>query len=144
MKKGFTLVEFLVSFAIVALVAGISVTYLRQAGPGSILRAGALDLATDLRYASELAVSTQVRQEVRFNNPSASSYTIVALSIPEQIVKTIQLDSSLTFGSITLPSNTAEFNSIGSVFAPGTVILQHQNGMQKTIDIRPSGYVQMY
>lgn len=144
MNKAFTLIEFLVSFAIVVLLAGISVTYLRQAGPGSILSAGSQNLATDLRYASELAVATQVRHAVRFNNPATSQYTIVALETLERTIKTVLLNSALSFGLITLPGGTAEFNSLGAATTPGTVLLQHQNGIQKTIDIRPSGYVQIH
>lgn len=144
MRKAFTLIEMLITFAIIGLLIGVTAVYLRQTGPGNVLRAGAQNLATHLRYAAELSVSTQIPHEVRFNNPASAQYRIVALQTPERIVMTATLDSTLTFGTITLPGSVAQFNSLGAVSAPGTITLQHQNGLQKIIDIRPSGYVQIH
>lgn|SRR3989338_3041440 len=142
MKKAFSLIELLVAFGVIALIAGISVTYLRQAAPGSLLRASARDLATDLRYGSELAVGTQINHAIQFN-PATSQYTVIARTVPEQILKTVSLNESLTFSVITLPDNTVEFNSLGGALTAGSVVLQHQNGATATIDIRPSGYVKI-
>lgn len=144
MNNAFTLIEMLTTFAIIGLLIGITAVYLRQTGPSNILRAGSQNLAANLRYAAELAVSTQIPHEVRFNNPTPAQYRIVALQTPERIITTVTLDSTLAFGAITLPGNVAQFNSLGAVGSPGVITLQHQNGLQKIIDIRPSGYVQIH
>ena len=67
MRKGFTLVEVLVSFAILALVVGVSAAFLRASGPSMTLRSASRDIASDLRHASELASATQIGHVVRFN-----------------------------------------------------------------------------
>lgn len=143
MKKGFTLTEQLVSFGILALIIGIvSIAFIRQASTGQLMQTAAQQIAADLRYAAELAVTTQIRHAVRFDL-ALSRYTVVALQTPERMIKAVTLDSPLSLASTTLPLSTAEFNSVGAVSVPGTVTLRHQDGTTRIIDIRPSGYVRI-
>ena len=142
MRRGFTLMEMLVSFAILALVIGVSATFLRVSGPSIALRAASRDIASDLRHASELASSTQINHAVRFDIAN-SRYTIVRESATEVIVKQSTLPSSLAFSSITIAGASAEFNTLGATTTPGIIMLTHQNGASATIDLRPSGYVRM-
>ena len=143
MKKGFTLVEYLVTFGIIILIVGIiSITFIRRASTGQIMQTAAQQIATDLRYASELAVATQIRHVVRFN-PAVGHYTLVALEMPERMVKEVLLDPTIELSSITLSSNMAEFNSVGAVSTAGLITIRHQDGTTRTINIRPSGYVRI-
>lgn len=141
-KAGFTLAELLVSFAILALVVGVSAAFLRVSGPSIILRSASREIASDLRHASELASATQIAHVVRFDIVGAR-YTIARQSTPEVTVKESILPSSLTFSSITIPNASAEFNTLGATTTPGLITLQHQNGTTTTIDLRPSGYVRI-
>lgn len=142
MKRGFTLVETLVSFAILALVVGVSAAFLRVSGPSILLRSASREIASDLRHASELASATQIDHIVRLDIVGAR-YTIARQSTPEVIVKESTLPSSLTFSSITIPNASAIFNTLGATTTPGIITLRHQNGATATVDLRPSGYVRI-
>lgn len=141
-KKGFTLLEFIVTFGIIALIAGISVSALRVSGPSLALRSATRALGTDLRQASELANSTQAIHEARFNR-AENTYTLVRPGTPETVVKTVVLTSGVRIDEITIPSDTAIFNILGAAATPGLVTLINQNGQRMTVDLRPSGYVRI-
>lgn len=142
MKQGATLVEVLTIVAIIAIIGGVSVGYIRTTAPGSILNSQGRAIATDLRYAAELAVSTQINHTVRFD-ATLNQYAIFVLENPERLIKQTTLHSDLSFASITLLQNAAEFNALGAVVALGVVTIQHRNGAISIIDVRPSGYVQI-
>ncbi len=142
MRKGFTLIEILTVLGIIAVIAGVSVTFLRGAAQEGILQASARDVASDLRYAAELSVSTQINHAVRFDQV-ASRYTVIELTTPETTIKQSSLTPGLSFSTITLPQNQAEFNTLGAVVATGTVTILNQSGGTRLLDIRPSGYVQI-
>lgn len=137
-----TYIELIIATSIVVIVAGITATFLRQTQPASTLSSASLAVTSDIRYASEGSVATQINHQVRFNL-GTGNYTLVILENPERIIKTVTLDPALTFTYSSLPQYTAEFNALGAVTQSGTVTLQHSNGIYQTIDIRPSGYVQI-
>lgn len=142
-NQGFTLIEFLVSFAILLLIIGTaSFTFLRSASRDFALQTAARQITADLRYAAELSVSTQVRHLVRFD-AAAGTYTVAAREDPERIIKDAHLGEQLSFGAISLTGATVEFNNLGAVTEAGTVMITHVNGAARTIDIRPSGYVRI-
>jgi len=138
----FTLVEILVTFAVIGLLITITTTFLRLAGPTLTLRSATRDLASDLRYASELSLSTQIPHAVRLD-ANLQRYSIVRQTVPEVILKQVSLDSSLSFASVTIPEATAVFNSLGATSTPGTITIRHTNNATVIIDIRPSGYVRI-
>lgn len=142
MRQGFTLVEILVAFAILALAFGVSAAFLRVSGPSIILRSASRDIASDLRHAAELASSTQIIHIVRFDI-SGARYTIARAGAPEVIVKETTLPPSIIFSSITLPNTSAQFNTLGATATPGIITIRHQNGATATVDLRPSGYVRI-
>ena len=141
MRKGFTIIEFLVAFALVILTIGVSANFLRSALKSETLEQAARTLASDLRYASELASATQTNHEVRLTLPA--DYSIVRIAAPEVIVKKVTLDPTLSFSSITLPANTATFNTLGAAASTGAITLVHVEAGSKTINLRPSGYVKI-
>lgn len=136
------MLEILVVLGIAILITTVSSVYLRSIQPQSSLNATAKDITGDIRLASELASTTQINHIVRFDLLNGS-YTLARLTAPEIILKTEYLESKLVFSQTTLPQNSAEFNTLGASVAPGTVTLTHQNGLNITIDIRPSGYVRI-
>lgn len=142
MKRGLTYIEFLVTFAIIAIVATISgVAYLRATGPSTVVRAAGRELVADLRLASQRATATQIQHAVRLDLTPNHHYHLVRLSQPEVEIKTVNLPQNVTFSTITLPQNTATFNVLGAAAAPGIITLQHSQGQTNTITIHPSGYV---
>lgn len=143
MKRGFTIVEILISFGVLALIIGITVTYLRYGAPEQILRGATQNITTDLRYAAELASATQVNHAVIFD-ATARVYTMMALSTPTQTIKTVALTEGLQITANTLPNNQAEFNALGAAITPGTITLQYQGDKTAVIEVRPSGYVQIH
>lgn len=142
LKKGFTLIEMLTVIGIIAIVAAISFPVYQNMRPNITLNSATRDLATDMRYAQQLAVTEQIIYDVIFNT-SASSYEIRNNSTAA-LVRTKVLPDGITFSSITgLTDNTAEFTATGAAAAPGTVILANRKDKQTTIEIKPSGYVKI-
>lgn len=142
MRRGFTLLELLASFAIVILLAGVSITYLRSGTARSILQTAGRAIAGDVRYTAQLSTTSQVNHQINFSAVT-NSYTILALSTPSRVVKTVALPSVIRIVSTTLPQDRAEFNALGAAVSSGAVILENSNGLTLTIDIRPSGYVHL-
>ncbi|GEM_PF-5680282 len=142
MRKGFTIIEILVSFGILALILGVSVLFLRLAGPTLTLRSAARMLSADLRYTAELANTTQIIHALRVDIPN-SRYLIVRKTDPEVLVKEVTLNQGITFFTTTIPAGNAEFNILGATSTPGLITIQHQSGTTSTIDLRPSGYVRI-
>lgn len=142
LKKGFTLIEMLTVIGIIAIVAAISFPVYQNMRPNITLNSATRDLATDMRYAQQLAVTEQIIYDVIFNT-SASSYEIRNNSTAA-LVRTKVLPDGITFSSITgLTDNTAEFTATGAAAAPGTIILANRKDKQTTIEIKPSGYVKI-
>ena len=141
-RAAFTLLEFIVSFGIIALVAGLTAYTIRASGPSLTLRAAARALAADLRQASELASSAQIIHEVRFN-AADGSYTLTRAGAPETTVKIVTLNATLNFDAITIANDTAVFNTLGATGTPGNIVLINRNNQRSTVQLRPSGYVRI-
>lgn len=143
LRRGITIIELLTTLGLIVLVAGIvSGVFIRSTLSSTTLHAASRDLATNLRYAAELATTTQNNHAIRFNI-SNSSYEIIRLTTPEVIIKNIALPSSITFSSVTFPDNTVVFNVLGAVTQAGSITLQHNASQTATIEVRPSGYVRI-
>ncbi len=141
-KKGFTLIEMLTVVGIIAIVAAISFPVYQNMRPNITLNSTARDLATDMRYGQQLAVTEQIAYNVLFDTV-ASSYEVRNSSTNALMRKKI-LPSGITFSSITgLTANTAKFTATGAAAQPGTIILANRKGQYSTIEIKPSGYVKI-
>ncbi|KKU72738.1 MAG: hypothetical protein UX98_C0018G0017 [Parcubacteria group bacterium GW2011_GWA2_47_26] len=139
--KGLTLIELVTTVGLMVLAAGIiSAVYLRSVLPSTNLRAVRGNLAANLRYAAELATTTQINHAVRFD-PQNSRYELVRLTIPEVIIKSVTLPSQVTITSTTFPLNTVTFNVLGATAQAGSVDLRHNSNETMTVEVRPSGYV---
>jgi len=134
------LVEVLVAIAIIALLAAISAPFYRSVSLNLNLNAAGRDLASDLRYAQQLAVTTQINHQVVLNL-AGNSY-VVRNASTGAIIKSRIIDSSIVIGLITdLPGNTVTFNPTGAVADAGSIILSNSGNREFTINIKPSGYV---
>lgn len=137
------LLDVVVVFGIFALLATISIPYLKKYQPNLKLNAAARALTTDLRYAQQLTVTEQKIHLVDFDL-TQDKYDILKIDSATTIIKSVDLDPEISFQEITgLTDNQAVFNYYGGVSQAGTVILTNTNNVDATVNIKPSGYIQL-
>ncbi|MFA6306312.1 MAG: hypothetical protein WCV70_00645 [Patescibacteria group bacterium] len=142
-NKGTMLMDLLVVIGIIALLSTIAMPYLRKYQPNLKLSATARDLTTDLRYAQQLTVTEQKIHLVAFNIMN-DKYEILKIDSATTTVKTVILDPEVSFKQITdLTNNQVVFNFYGGVSQSGQIVLTNTNGVDATINIKPSGYIQL-
>lgn len=140
-EKSFTITELMVVMAIVAVLALIGVPAFRAYQPALALSGAVKELATDLRYAEQLAVTEQIDHGVRFFLDT-DQYQIIKYSSPEEIIKSKNLPTEVNFQTITgLTDNEAVFNPYGAARESGSVVFVNTKNATSTIDIRPSGFI---
>jgi hypothetical protein len=123
----------------------LAIPYLRKYQPNLKLSADARDLASNLRLAQQLTITEQVPHLVYFDF-SNDNYSILRLPSPSatSTIKTIDFDTEVAYQQINnLSENLVRFNSYGAVSEAGDVVLINTNGKTITINIKPSGYVQI-
>ena len=99
-------------------------------------------MASDLRYAQQLAVTEQKNYSVKFNILNNSYYVFQVSS--GAVVRNRTINSQIKINSITgLSSSTATFNVTGASIESGDIYLMNQNGKVTYIEIKPSGYVKI-
>lgn len=142
-NNGYLLIDVLAVFGIIALLSTISIPYIRQYQPNLKLNSIARNLISDLRYAQQLTITEQIAYSVNFNLEN-DSYTILKFDIATTTIKTVEFDTDVSYQQIIgLTDNKAVFNFYGGVSEPGQVILININGKIATINIKPSGYIQL-
>ncbi len=137
------LIDLLVTISIIALLSTLAIPYLRKYQPNLKLNTTARDLTTDLRYAQQLTVTEQKVYQVVFNLIN-NKYQIQKIDTATTTIKTVTLESEISFQQITgLTDNTVVFNYYGGVSQAGEIILTNINNATATINIKPSGYIQL-
>ncbi len=142
-KRGSMLIDIIVSFGIIALMASISIPYIRKYQPNLKLNAAARTLTTDLRYAQQLTVTEQIVHKVNFDTV-LDQYQILKIDAATTTIKTVALDPDISFQQIVdLPDNKVTFNYYGGVSQAGQIILTNINNVTATVNVKPSGYIQL-
>jgi len=142
-QKGSMLADLLVVMGIIALLSTISIPYLRKYQPNLKLSAAARNLTTDLRYAQQLTITEQNIYQVVFDLID-NTYEIQKIDTATTSIKLVNLDSEISIKQITdLTDNKVVFNYYGGVSQSGQIILTNINNTEATINIKPSGYVQL-
>lgn len=137
------LVELLVVISIIALLAASAIPYLKKYQPNLKLNAAARDLTTDLRYAQQLTITEQKVHQVIFDLID-NKYQIQKTGAATTTVKSVILETGITIKQITdLSGQTVVFNYYGGVGEAGKIILTNINNAESTINIKPSGYIQL-
>jgi len=140
--RAITVIEMLVAISIIAILASFIYINLKNYQPTIDLSGASRQLITDLRYAQELAVAQQVKHGIQFF-VNEKKYQLIKYGESETIIKEVRLPDTVSFHLIEgLSLNRVRFNSYGAVEESGKVVLINDNSLQKTIYIRPSGFVE--
>ena len=142
-QKGYLLINLIAGIAIIALIIGISLPYIRNYQIDSKLSAEARELSGNLRHAQQLSVTNQTVHGVEFDI-SNDSYFVKKYGGSTTTVKGVVLDPSVSLEEVNgLSDNRVKFNFYGGVDNAGEVILNNINNSTSTIRIKPSGYVEV-
>lgn len=141
-NRGSLIMNLLVSIGIMALMLTISMPALRQYQPNLQLSSAIRDLTTDLRLAQQLTVTEQDMHILAINDLT-DTYQIIKYEPATTTIKTVTLPISISFHAIAgFTDNQVKYNAYGGVVEEGQIILINTNNNTKTINIKPSGYVQ--
>lgn len=142
-NKGITLVEMLVAISIFIILAGFVYIGLTNYQGTIDLNGATRELLTDLRYAQELAVSQQIKHGIQFFQ-SQNKYQIIKYGDTEEVIKEKELPEGISFKEIEgLSLDRVRFTSFGAVEESGRVILKSRDNLERKIEIRPSGFVEI-
>ncbi|MFA6322314.1 MAG: hypothetical protein WCX71_02440 [Candidatus Buchananbacteria bacterium] len=143
-KSGISLIETLTVIGIITLITLVSVPSFLNYQKGSKLRGESRILATNIRYAQQLAITTQNIFLVRlFAQDDNSHYQIINAGTDE-VIKDVKLDSETKISSVVgITDNTIHFISTGGVVEAGEIYLANTINQTSTLRIKPSGYVQI-
>lgn len=142
--RGFTLIESLVIAAIIAILAGISVSAFRGYQPDLQLSGDTRDLISNLRYTQQLAVTEQIEYCLRFpiDFPTDKKYQIIQCG-ETQPVKEASFSETIVELTINPPltDNEVRYNPYGAVKESTEITLRNTKDKTKTIKVKASGFV---
>lgn len=142
-QSGHLLLNLLVAFGIISLLSTITIPYLKKYQPNLKLNATARTLTADLRYAQQLTITEQIVHLVDMDLEN-DSYQILKIDMATTTIKTVEFDAAVSYQQITdLTNNQVVFNYYGGVSEAGQIVLMNTNGKTSTINIKPSGYIQL-
>ncbi len=142
-NQGMTLIEIVTLIGVIAIVAGITVYSFSYISPSIKLSQDSKQIVADLRKVQQLAVTEQKNHLIRFNQTNKSYQLIRVIDSSEEVLNTTSLSKGISFSSIDLDPSSFEvkFNSAGTPSSSGTITLANNKGKNKTIQIAPSGFV---
>lgn len=147
MKNSFTLMEFLIIIAIMAALVGISFPIFRNYQPDLQLSGIIRDLVSDLRYAQQLALTEQIEYCVQFpaDFPTNREYRIVQCGESEPVKPETTIPEEIIDLTIipALTNNEVRYNPYGAVKESAEITLRNIKENEKSIEIRPSGFVKI-
>lgn len=140
-QSAFTLAEVLTVIAVLAIITTISVPFLRNMSLNGSLNSATKELASDLRLTQQLSVTSQDNHQLILN--IADNSYLIRNKEEQSTIKFNKLKEPVFLLSVTSPDGqTIEFNSTGAVTDEGIIILSNDT-LEKTIEIKPSGYVKI-
>ncbi len=151
-RRGFSLLEIVIVLGIVVVLLAISIPAWRHYALNLKLREAADGVVADLKLAQQRTVSEQIVYTVKFY-ADTESYSVIRFNpdqenpgsyVPETL-STQKLDAEIDLVQVyefSIPE--VRFTAAGGVVEGGQVELQNRNGEGRVIDVRPSGFIQIY
>ena len=142
-QNGELLINLLMTLGIIGILAAVSIPLLKNYQPSLQLNLAVKNLTSDLRYIQQQTITEQKIHFIQFST-STDSYNLLKFDTATSTLKSVILPTEISFFAITgLTNNTVKFNPYGSVYESGSIILVNTSSSTKTINIKPSGYVQL-
>lgn len=136
-QNGFTMVELMITVAIIAIVATFSTPYLIQYRNSANLRESTFRLKADLGRARSLAIRNRADTLVQLSSGSYVIDGVPTVTLPSGIqidLAATNLDGdNITFSSKGLPKN--------SINDTGTIVLENSSGESRNISINRLGRI---
>jgi len=143
--SGFTLIEIFIVISIISIVTGIFFGGIRVLQPSMRLDGVVRNLATDLRYIQQKAISEQFNYGISFfiDTDEYQMLKYITPTTTEEISRK-SLGYNINFHEINdFTNDTVIFNPYGSVKEAGTISFINSKQEIKIINIRPSGFVKI-
>ncbi len=138
-KKGVTLIELIVVFVIIGIMAALIAPSIGQWLPSYRLRSATAEIVSTLRGAQMRAISEQLSYTVSFNSAEtgvADNRAFCSYTGASYVVAVTALPADITVVSNTLTNLRAVFNSDSTCStAPGSITLQNSKGTRKRITV---------
>lgn len=139
-SKGFTLVNVLVTLALIAILEVIFIAQLHKFQKSAALDNYAQKLASDIKYAQQQSILNQSSYAVIFNN-SINGYYLSSINPTTTTIRTILWPNNISY-QIQGFTNSIIFNYPGITNTDGKISLQ-DNNKKIILNITQSGHVQL-
>jgi prepilin-type N-terminal cleavage/methylation domain-containing protein len=144
--RAMTLIELMVVLSIIAIMLGVSAPTFFNYQHTLKLRTAARELASDIRYARQVAVSKNTTQQLCFDGTNTNMYTIYSNNACSgTVVKTVNIAQAFT-GVTKSGGATLVFSSLGTVSPANTAFTLTRSDIAnfsatKTITVSGAGNV---
>lgn len=140
--RAFTLIELLITISIIGIISLISLPIYKTLIPNIDLNSTVRDVASDLRYAQQMAVTEQIIYSVIFDS-NYNRYSIIKNNTNE-VIKTKNLPSTISINFLSeFSGNKVQFIATGAAIESGSISFINTKAKILTIEIKPSGYVKI-
>lgn len=139
---GFALIELLIVLGIIVILSSLIAPAIRNYQSGFQLLGSAREIVTDLRYIQQLAITEQV--EYCFKVFSAGKKYQIKQCDSQEIIKEEAMPQEIkTLSSSGFTDEEIRYNPYGAVSEAGIIILEDIKDETKTIQVKPSGFVEI-
>ncbi len=140
---GISLIEILAIAGVTVLISLISIPAFIGYQKNSKLKNEARQLATNIRLAQQLAITTQNVYQIKIFSENEKRYQIRDEN-NDTTIKDVHFDPEVRISQIdNFTDQIIRFTATGGVIESGNLYLVNTNNQTSTLQIKPSGYVQI-